>query len=117
MKHILFLSFITISLAVNAQSNMVQSKEVTKFPSAETNKNVNYTYTIIPAANKTWCYDVYKEKRLFIHQPSAPGLPGKEGFKTKADAEKVAMLVIEKIKRGEMPPSVTIEEMKKIRVL
>jgi hypothetical protein len=52
-----------------------------------------------------------------IHQPSAPGLPGNEGFKTKADAEKVAKLVIDKIKKGEMPPSVTKEEMEKLKVL
>ena len=117
MKHLFFFSFITISLALNAQTNTAQSPGVTKFPSAETNKNVNYTYTIIPAANKTWCYDIYKEKHLFIHQSSAPGLPGKEGFKTKADAGKVATMVIEKIKKGEMPPTVTIEELKKLKVL
>ena len=67
--------------------------------------------------NKTWGYDIYMEKRLFIHQPGIPALPGNEGFKTKADAEKVARLVIGKIKKGEMPPSVTLEEMKKIKVL
>jgi len=55
--------------------------------------------------------------RLMIHQSSAPGLPGNEGFKTKADAEKVAKLVISKIKKGEMPPTVSIEEMKKLKVI
>jgi len=67
--------------------------------------------------NKTWGYDIYMGKRLFINQPGVPALPGNEGFKIKTDAEKVARLVIGKIKKGEMPPSVTLEEMKKIKVL
>ena len=46
-----------------------------------------------------------------------PGLPGNEGFKTKDGAVKVAELVISKIKMGEMPPSISIEEMKKLGVI
>jgi len=87
------------------------------FPSGEQYKNANITYRIIAAANHTWCYDILAEGRLMIHQPSAPGLPGNEGFKTKAKAAKVAGLVVEKIKNGEMPPSVTMDEMKKIGAL
>ena len=52
-----------------------------------------------------------------IHQTSAPALPGNKGFKTKADATKVALLVIEKIKKGEMPPTISIDEMKKLGVI
>ena len=59
----------------------------------------------------------YSDGRLMIHQSSVPGLPGNEGLKTKADAEKVAQLVIEKIKKGEMPPTVSIEEMKTLNVI
>lgn len=50
-----------------------------------------------------------------IHQPAIPGIPGNEGFKTKEAAQKVADLVVNKIKKGEMPPSVTIEELKKLK--
>ena len=52
-----------------------------------------------------------------IHQTSAPALPSNEGFKTKDDATKVALLVIEKIKKGEMPPTISIDEMKKLNVI
>ena len=54
---------------------------------------------------------------MLIHQPVIPGLPGNKGFKTKPDAEKVAKLVIEKIRKGQMPPTVTTEEMKKLKVI
>jgi hypothetical protein len=117
MKLLLIFFVIILSLTLNAQTKTVQSPAVAKSPGAETHKNASYTYTIISAPNKTWGYDILMEKRLFIHQTSAPGLPGNEGFKTKTNAEKVAKLVIEKLKKGEMPPTVTIDEMKKLKVL
>lgn len=117
MKSLLLLFALASSLNFNAQTTSVHSKGVQKSPAGDTTSKASYTYTIIPSENKTWGYDIYMEKRLFIHQPDAPGLPGNEGFKTKAGAEKVARLVIGKIKKGEMPPSVTIEEMKKLKVL
>jgi len=52
-----------------------------------------------------------------IHQTSVPALPGNEGFKTREAATKVALLVIEKIKKGEMPPTISIDEMKKLKVI
>ena len=92
-------------------------QQETKFPEASQFEKSNITYKIINAANKTFCYDIFADGKLMIHQPSIPGMPGNEGFKTQADAEKVAKLVIGKIKKGEMPPSVTSDEMKKLKVL
>ena len=117
MKLLISSVFFFLVLFTNAQTSKVPTKEVPKFPIADTQKISRYSYTIISAANNTWCYDIYKDKKLFIHQPSIPAVPGNEGFKTKAGAEKVAKLVIDKIKKGEMPPSVSVEEMKKLKVL
>ena len=86
-----------------------------QLPSSAENKNLSYK--IISSVNKTWGYDIYNNGKLFIHQPSIPALPGNTGFKAKSDAEKVAQLVISKVKKGEMPPTVSIEEMKKLNVL
>lgn len=87
------------------------------FPKAEAYGHTKLSYKIIDAANKTFGYDIYADDKLMIHQKSIPALPGNDGFKTKAGAEKVAQLVIEKIKKGEMPPTVTIEEMKELKVI
>ena len=73
------------------------------------------TYNIINGAGNTFGYDVYANGRLQVHQPVIPALPGNKGFATKAAAEKVARLVIEKIKKGDMPPAVSIEEMKNLK--
>lgn len=121
MKNILALLTIFFVMGTYAQTNVkpkpVEGNGGASFPSGGTFKDAKLTYIIIPAANNTWCYDILMEGRLYIHQPSAPGLPGMEGFKTKEQAAKVAELVISKMKKGEMPPSVTIEEMKQLKAL
>jgi len=75
------------------------------------------TYQVIPSENNTWGYDVYRNNKLFVHQLAIPGVAGTAGFKTKTAAEAVAKLVIEKIKKGEIPPGVTREELKKLKVI
>jgi hypothetical protein len=107
MRHLLLFFTISISLTLNAQTPVYQSPGTPKSPGGEAQKNARYSFTIIPAMNKTWGYDIYLQDRLFIHQPNVPGLPGNEGFKTKTDAKKEAGLVIGKINKGEKPPCVT----------
>ena len=112
----LVIGFILISTIIFAQGKSA-SNPVASFPAASQFANTQFSYKIISAVNNTYCYDVLADGKILIHQPSIPGLPGNEGFKTKPDAEKVAKLIISKIKKGEMPPSVTLEELKKIKVL
>ncbi len=84
------------------------------FPDAAQFQQSNITYKIIPAEGNTYGYDIYTDGNLMIHQPTKPGMPGNRGFDTKEAASKVAALVISKIKKGEMPPTVTKEEMERI---
>ena len=106
-----------LQLQQPAKVSKTEPKPAVPFPAASQFANTQLTYKIIPAANHTFCYDVLADGKILIHQPSKPGLPGNEGFKTKADAEKVAQLIITKIKNGEMPPSVTTDELKKLNTL
>jgi hypothetical protein len=75
------------------------------------------TYEVIASPNNTWGYDIYRNGKLFVHQPNVPGQVGNEGFKTKSATEAVAKEVISKIKRGEMPPTITIDELKKLNAI
>ena len=88
-----------------------------KFPAASAYANTKLTYKVINAPKRTYGYDVFVDGRLMIHQTSAPALPGNEGFRTKKDATKVALLVIKKIKKGQMPPTISTGEMKKLNVI
>jgi len=83
-----------------------------QFPSAGEHAAAVLTSTIIDAPNNTFGYDILSNGKLFLHQTNLPGQPGNDGCKTKADAEKLAAFVIGKIKKGEMPPTVTTEELK-----
>ena len=74
------------------------------------------TYKIIDAPDKTFCYDIFMNGRLLIHQPSVPGLQGRQGFVLKSDAEKVAALVIKKIANGIMPPTIEPRELDSLSI-
>ena len=79
--------------------------------------NAELTIKIIPSTNHTFGYDILLYGRPLVHQPSIPGLPGNDGFTTKEKAQKVAELVLKKIRNNEMPPTVTIEELNSLGVL
>ena len=117
MKKIIacLVSFFFIVL-VHAQQQPHENSATT-FPAASAYANTKLSYKIIDAPNKTFGYDVYADGKLMIHQQSIPAMPGNEGFTTKAEAEKVAQLVMGKIRKGEMPPTVTVEELKKLKVV
>ena len=120
-KIITCLVVIFMAVCVNAQQQPKQENAAAQFLPIEIGTsayaNTKLTWKIIDAPNHTYGYDVLADDRLMIHQKSIPAMPGNEGFKTKTDASKVAQLVISKIKKGEMPPTVTIEEMKKLKVI
>jgi len=115
---IVFCCMSTIMLLAQAPSAPTQpGSSAAKSPAASAYANTKLTYKIIDAPKHTYGYDVFADGRLMIHQRSAPALPSNEGFKTREDAIKVALLVIKKIKKGEMPPTISIDEMKKLNVI
>jgi hypothetical protein len=79
--------------------------------------NAQIATKIIPAPNKTFGYDVLLNGKPLVHQPNIPGMPGNDGFTTKERAQKVADFVVKKIRKNEIPPTVTIEDLNKMEVL
>ncbi|CAN5756464.1 hypothetical protein BH11BAC4_BH11BAC4_01330 [soil metagenome] len=117
---LLLIFFFFLSMALFAQHNPLIKEEAKKevaFPKASQYSQTKLGYTIIDAPNKTYGYDINASGRLMIHQASIPAMQGNEGFKTKAAAEKVAQLVIKKIKKGEMPPTIDVKELKKLKII
>jgi len=72
---------------------------------------------LINGAANTYGYDIYFRGHLLVHQPSIPCINGNKGFIRKKDARRVALLVTEKIRKGIMPPSLTLQELKNLGVL
>ena len=62
-------------------------------------------------------YNILVDGALFIHQTSIPALPGNNAFSTKEKAERVANLVIHKLKNNIMPPSVSKKELDSLNIL
>lgn len=87
------------------------------FPAADLYVGSALSYTIIDAPNGTFGYDILSDGKLFIHQTNLPGQPGNEGCKTKADAEKLAEFVLKKVQGGEMPPSITGDDLKTLGIV
>lgn len=56
-----------------------------------------------------WGYDILINDTLLFHQEFIPLLPGKKGFPEKEQAEQMAQLIINKIKKGQMPAVTTFE--------
>lgn len=106
----LLLFFANISFAQQAK-NTPQAT----FPDAAQFQQSTITYKIIDAEGNTYGYNIYTDGQLMIHQPTKPGMAGNRGFDTKETASKMAALVVSKIKKGEMPPSVSAEEVKKVQ--
>ena len=84
--------------------------------SDDTSKGRRITYNIIQGAENTYGYDILVDGKLMVHQPTIPAVPGQKGFTRKENAEKVAQLVVSKIKAGVIPPTVTRQEMEKLGV-
>lgn len=118
MKYLtLFFFFIAIGFNSNGQniSDGANSENI-DFKN-HINKIECFRFKIIKSVNNTWGYDIYKGEKIFIHQSSIPGMPGNEGFKNKTDAKKVAKLVLEKLKKGDILPSVSKNELGILKVL
>lgn len=87
------------------------------FPSVSALSKANISAKIIPSEANSWGYDIYVNGERFIHQSSKPGIAGNRGFETQAQAQMVADLIIQKIKQGQMPPSVSIDELKQLKAI
>ncbi len=65
---------------------------------------------------KGWGYQIEQGGKPFIHQPMIPGIGGEKGFANPEQARKAGDLVVEKIKNRQLPPSLTVEELRGIGV-
>ncbi|MDI6741807.1 MAG: DUF4907 domain-containing protein [Smithella sp.] len=109
----LFISFIllTSAYAVHETSKNKQKQQNNPYADAE------ISVKIIPSFNNTFGYNIVVDGKILVHQPHIPALPGNEGFSSREKARKVAEFVTKKIRRNEMPPSVTLDDLNKMGVL
>ena len=64
-----------------------------------------------------WGYDIYRNNKLYIHQPFIPAFSGNNTFSSEEEARKTAELIIIKIQKNIIPPTVTITELDSMGIL
>lgn len=101
---------------LNADSLKKQALLIKK-ANRELAAKTNYQYFIIKADSSTYGYSIYANGQQYIWQTTIPAMPGNKGFATEGLATKCARLVIQKIKQGEMPPTIIPGELKKLKVI
>ena len=114
------LTVLVLAVAFFGQISAIFAQESAKsgsMPTADQLAKSNITYEVIVAEGGSFGYDVFADGKKLIHQPNIPGQPGTAGFKSRMDAEKVAKLVIRKIKNREIAPAVTEQELRNLKVI
>lgn len=102
---LLLIGFFTCSLLF-AQNNKVKK---------QVNHNI-YSAKIFPNPDQSYGYDILNQNKVLIHQQNIPGEAGLKGFSKKNDAEKVAQLVIHKLSQGIMPPTISKQDLQKLKI-
>lgn len=93
-----------------------ENKDLTAGKTTKTTLS-NYSYVTIYSDSIGWGYDIMEGSVRRIHQPHIPAVQGNQGFKSSADAAKVAEKIIEKLDNGIMPPTISVDEMRDLGVL
>ena len=97
--------------------NPLPDHPMLKVNAIDTARPETISYSVIDAEKSTYGYDIFINKKRYIHQLTIPGMSGNSGFSSKAGAEKTAKLVIEKIRRGEMPPTISRNELQHLHII
>jgi hypothetical protein len=103
--------------SISMAQTPAQSHADVSFPDPSSMKSSEFAHKIIPAAGNSWGYELYVSGKLFIQQATIPGISGNTGFKTREQAERVARLITDKIRSGQMPPTVTPDDLKRLEII
>jgi Domain of unknown function (DUF4907) len=77
----------------------------------------NYQYYVIKASGNTYGYSIFVNGHSYIWQTTIPSVTGTVGFADTAKAAQTARLVIQKMKNGEMPPTITEQELRNNKII
>ena len=102
----------TLTAMAQQPENAKPSNSLLQVPG---NEMVNYTYKVFQAPNKMFGYDIFRNEKIVFHYGASTAQPNNliAAIAKKTQAEKAALLTIEKIKKHE-EPALTQNEIKKL---
>jgi hypothetical protein len=83
---------------------------------AERFSNIQVFSMVCKTKNGMYGYYIFADGQMLIEQNTVPGLQGNQGFISIAEAERTAVFAIGKLKAGVMPPTITVEELKQLKI-
>jgi hypothetical protein len=98
------------------RNKIIQDLDKTKSVNLKKVATMQFQYFVTRADSSTFGYSIFANGNLYIQQNTIPAIPGNKGFADTASAGKIARLAIKKIKQGELPPTISINELKKVGI-
>jgi hypothetical protein len=77
---------------------------------------VQLTAMVTKVANNRFGYFIFADGQMLIEQNTIPAIGGNLGFVNEAESKRTADLAIKKMKEGEMPPSISVKELNKLKI-
>lgn len=113
------ITIISISLLIGCSSNELTYEENEKIDATEKTVDASPVYTIITVEypETGWGYQILEDGKLAIDQKHIPAIQGYKGFDSKEKAEKTAEFVVDKMKKGIFPPTLSEAELQNLGVL
>lgn len=101
-NYLLSFIFVVLLLSCNSNEQNLKDESVSNKSSTAKNNTINdSTYKVKTfVIDNSWGYDIYKDNKLFIHQPNIPAIEGELGFSSEEKAKLTAHLIIQKLKNG-----------------
>ena len=103
----------TDDLSNMLSDSMLENLKSEKDTLAQKMNAAQITYFVIKVPEDRFGYSIFIDGQMYIEQKTIPAIQGNIGFATKEDAEKIAKLVIQKIRDGELPPTISPAELTK----
>jgi hypothetical protein len=100
----------------NGHSSCMDSIVESKVPKMVEDSNTSQ-FSASTYQNKTgegpegYGFDIYQDGKMMIHQNSIPAIQGNKAFATEEEAKAVGALMLFKVSKGIMPPTISVEDL------
>jgi hypothetical protein len=109
-----------VAIAILGSNSAIFAQVASKPSSTTQTKSASkpdIRYEVFYDKESGYGYDVFVDGKKLIHQPNIPGIAGTAGFKKEEHSRRVAELVVKKLERNEVPPAITRDELRQLKVI
>lgn len=99
----------------NESTEIIKDDSVTQAKNKETAPE--FTVLTVEYPETGWGYQILQDGKIAIDQKHIPVIQGYKGFTSREKAEKTATFIVEKMKKGVFPPTLTETELDSLKVL